>query len=97
MPVEIDIEHVAKLARLGLSAEELARYKEQLALILEHAERVGEVAADDVPPTSHPIPLSNVFREDEPQPSISHEDAMANAPEVEDHRFKVPPIVEAEQ
>ena len=95
MPVEIDIEHVARLARLGLSDEELARYKEQLALILEHAERVREVAADDVPPTSHPIPLVNVFREDEVQPSLSHEDAMANAPENEDGRFRVPPIVEA--
>jgi aspartyl-tRNA(Asn)/glutamyl-tRNA(Gln) amidotransferase subunit C len=95
VPVEIDIEHVARLARLALSPEELARFKEQLGLILEHAERVGEVAADDVRPTSHPIPLVNVFREDEPTPSLSHEDALANAPEAEDGKFRVPRIAEA--
>ena len=96
MPVEIDIEHVARLARLGLSDEELARYREQLQLILEHAERVREVAAEDVPATAHPIPMSNVFREDEPGECLPHEEALATAPESEQGRFKVPRIVEME-
>ena len=96
MPVDIDIEHVAKLARLALSPDELARFKEQLGVILEHAERVTEVAADDVPPTAHPVPTANVFRRDEPRPGLDREEALANAPEREDDRFKVPRIVEAE-
>jgi aspartyl-tRNA(Asn)/glutamyl-tRNA(Gln) amidotransferase subunit C len=96
MPVEIDVEHVARLARLALTPEELERYRKQLGLILEHAARVQEIAADDVPPTSHPVPRSNVFRPDEPQESLSHEEAMAGAPETEGGRFKVPRIVEVE-
>lgn len=94
MPVEIDVDHVARLARLDLSDDEKERFRRQLALILEHAERVREVAAEDVPPTSHPVPRSNVFREDEPLPSLPHEEALAGAPEVEDARFRVPRIVE---
>lgn len=97
MPVEIDLDHVARLARLALTDEERARFRDQLAVILEHAERVREVAAEDVPPTSHPLPLVNVFREDEPRPPLPHEEAMAGAPEVEDGRFKVPRIVELEE
>lgn len=97
MPVEIDIEHVARLARLALTPEELERFRTQLGVILEAAERVQEVAADDVPPTSHPVALKNVYREDEPEPSLSHEDALANAPEAEEGRFKVPRIVEAQE
>ena len=96
MPVEIDVEHVARLARLALTPEELERYRQQLGLILEHAARVQEIAADDVPPTSHPVPRSNVFRPDEPRESLSHEEAMAGAPETEGGRFKVPRIVEVE-
>ena len=94
MAVEIDIDHVARLARLRLTDEEKERFSRQLVLILEHAARVGEVAAEDVPPTSHPVPRSNVYRPDEPVPCLSHEAAMANAPDVEDGRFRVPRIVE---
>jgi aspartyl-tRNA(Asn)/glutamyl-tRNA(Gln) amidotransferase subunit C len=94
MAVEIDIDHVAHLARLRLTAEEKERFSRQLALILEHAARVGEVAAADVPPTSHPVPRANVYRADEPRPSLSHEAALSNAPEPEDGRFRVPRIVE---
>jgi aspartyl-tRNA(Asn)/glutamyl-tRNA(Gln) amidotransferase subunit C len=96
MPVEIDVEHVARLARLGLTDEEKDRLRRELGLILEHAARVAEVAAEDVPPTSHPIPRSNVLRPDEPGSSLTQEEALANAPEVEDGRFKVPPILEDE-
>lgn len=94
MPVEIDIEHVARLARLALSDEERARFREQLGVILEHAERVREVAVEDVPPTGHPIPATNVFRPDEPRPGLEREEALAGAPEREGDRFKVPRIVE---
>jgi aspartyl-tRNA(Asn)/glutamyl-tRNA(Gln) amidotransferase subunit C len=94
MPVEIDVDHVARLARLALTDEERERFRRQLGLILEHAERVGEVAADDVPPTSHPVPRSNVFRPDEPGPTLSHDEALAGGPDVEGGRFKVPPILE---
>jgi len=96
MPVEIDVEHVARLARLALTDEERERFGRQLALILDHAARVGEVAAADIPPTAHPIPRSNVFRPDEPEPSLPHDEAVAGAPEVEADRFKVPRIVEQE-
>jgi aspartyl-tRNA(Asn)/glutamyl-tRNA(Gln) amidotransferase subunit C len=94
VPVDIDIEHLARLARLDLSAEEKERLKAQLALILEHAAKVGEVAAEDVPPTAYAIPRANVLRPDEPVPSLPLEDVLANAPERERDRFKVPRIVE---
>ena len=71
MPVEIDIEHVARLARLELTDEEKARLRDQLGVILEHAAKVGEVATDDVPPTAYAIPRSNVLRPDEVTPSLS--------------------------
>lgn len=94
MPVDIDIEHVARLARLELTSQEKERLKEQLGLILDHAAKVGEVATADVPPTAYAIPRSNVLRPDEPRPSLSREEALAGAPEREHDRFKVPRIVE---
>jgi aspartyl-tRNA(Asn)/glutamyl-tRNA(Gln) amidotransferase subunit C len=94
MPVEIDIEHVAKLARLELTDDEKGQLQTQLPAILEHAAKVGEVAAADVPPTASPIPRSNVLRPDVPEPSISQQAALANAPESEGGRFKVPRIAE---
>jgi aspartyl-tRNA(Asn)/glutamyl-tRNA(Gln) amidotransferase subunit C len=97
MPVEIDVDHVARLARLALTPEERERFRRQLGLILEHAEKVRELAAEDVPPTSHPIPRANVVRPDEPRPCLTHEEAMAGAPEVENDRFKVPRIIEEEE
>lgn len=96
MPVEIDVDHVARLARLALTEEERERLRSQLPVILEHAERVQEVAAEDVPATSHPIPLRNVFREDEPEPTLSQDEALAGAPQTEKGQFKVPRIVEME-
>jgi aspartyl-tRNA(Asn)/glutamyl-tRNA(Gln) amidotransferase subunit C len=96
MPVEIDIEHVARLARLELTGEEKERLRVQLGAILEAAAKVGEVAADDVPPTAYAIPRSNVVRPDERSSSLPVEDVLANAPEREDDRFKVPRIVEVE-
>lgn len=92
--MEIDVEHVARLARLELDAEERERLRMQLGQILEHAARVGEVAAADVPPTSWAIPRANVFREDEPEPSLLQEEALRNAPDRTEDRFRVPKIAE---
>ena len=94
MPIEIDVDHVARLARLALTPEEKERFGRQLALILEHAAKVGEVAAADVPPTASAIPRANVLRPDVPEPGISQQAALANAPESEGGRFKVPRIAE---
>jgi aspartyl-tRNA(Asn)/glutamyl-tRNA(Gln) amidotransferase subunit C len=94
MPVELDIDHLARLARLALTPQEKERFRLQLGLILEHAERVGQVAAEDVPPTSHPVPRSNVFRPDEVEPSLPREEALAGAPDRLDDRFRVPRILE---
>ena len=96
MPVEIDIEHVARLARLELTDEEKERLRDQLGVILENAAKVSEVATDDVPPTAYAIPRSNVLRPDEVTPSLTVEEVLSNAPEVEDDRFKVPKVVEVE-
>lgn len=89
-----EVLHVARLARLALSDDEVTRFGAQLSAILDHAARVSEVAADDVPPTSHALPLSNVFREDEVLECLPQEKALSTAPEVEDGRFKVPRIIE---
>jgi aspartyl-tRNA(Asn)/glutamyl-tRNA(Gln) amidotransferase subunit C len=94
MPVEIDIEHVAKLARLALTHDEKARLAAQLGQILEHAARVGEVAADDVPPTASPIPRVNVYRDDVVEPSLPVDEALRNAPDRDGDRFRVPRIAE---
>ncbi|HKX33814.1 MAG TPA: Asp-tRNA(Asn)/Glu-tRNA(Gln) amidotransferase subunit GatC [Actinomycetota bacterium] len=96
MPVEIDIDHVARLARLELTEDERARLREQLGVILEAAAKVSEVATDDVPATAYAIPRSNVLRPDEITPSLTVEEVLSNAPEVEDDRFKVPRVVEVE-
>jgi aspartyl-tRNA(Asn)/glutamyl-tRNA(Gln) amidotransferase subunit C len=96
MAVEIDIEHVARLARLELSPEERERLRAQLGVILEHAAKVGEVATADVPPTAYAIPRSNVLRPDEPSASLTAEEVLSNAPDREDDRFKVPRIAEVE-
>jgi aspartyl-tRNA(Asn)/glutamyl-tRNA(Gln) amidotransferase subunit C len=95
MPVEIDIEHVAKLARIDLTDDERARLAEQLGQILTHAARVGEVAAADVSPTASPIPRANVYREDVVEPSLPVDEALRNAPERDGDRFRVPRIAES--
>ncbi len=83
--------HVARLARLDLSEEEVARLQEQLSQILEAVSKVSELDLEDVPPTSHPLDLVNVFGADEPRPSLSLEEAFANAPKREGDAFHVPP------
>jgi aspartyl-tRNA(Asn)/glutamyl-tRNA(Gln) amidotransferase subunit C len=94
MPVEIDVDHVARLARIHLTDDEKALLRDQLGVILEHAANVGEVAADHVPPTASAIPRANVFRDDVPEPSLPVEEALRNAPDREGDRFRVPRIAE---
>jgi aspartyl-tRNA(Asn)/glutamyl-tRNA(Gln) amidotransferase subunit C len=89
-----EVLHVARLARLALTNEEVERFTHQLSSILDHAQQVSELATADVPPTSHAIPLRNVFRVDEVEPSLPQEKAISTAPEAEDGRFKVPKILE---
>lgn len=91
-----DVEHVARLARLALTEEEKALLEEQLGRILEHAARVRALDTEGVPPTSHAIPLRNVFRSDEPGECLSPDEARRGAPEAEAGHFKVPRIIEEE-
>ena len=88
------VDHVARLARLALSEEERERMSAELTVILEHAEKIQALDLDKVEPTAHAVKLVNVIRADETKPSFTQEEALANAPEVEDGRFKVPRIVE---
>ena len=89
-----EVLHVARLARLALTDDEVERFGAQLSVILDHAARVSEVAADDVEPTSHALPLVNVLRDDVVGECLPQEKALSTAPEVEDGRFKVPRIIE---
>jgi aspartyl-tRNA(Asn)/glutamyl-tRNA(Gln) amidotransferase subunit C len=86
-----DVLHVAKLAELELTEPELVRFGDQLNAILEAVGKVSELDLADIPPTSHPLAVVNVFRGDEPRPSLPLEDVFANAPEREDDFFRVPP------
>ncbi|HEX4903961.1 MAG TPA: Asp-tRNA(Asn)/Glu-tRNA(Gln) amidotransferase subunit GatC [Acidimicrobiales bacterium] len=88
-----DVAHVAKLARLAVSDEELDLFTEQLAAVLDHARDVEALDVGDVPPTAHPLPLKNVLRPDEPRPSLDRAEVLAAAPAVEDDRFAVPPVL----
>jgi len=83
--------HVAKLAELELTEDEVIRLGEQLGAILEAVGKVSELDLADVPPTSHPLSVVNVFRSDEPRPSLSLDDVFANAPARDDDLFRVPP------
>jgi aspartyl-tRNA(Asn)/glutamyl-tRNA(Gln) amidotransferase subunit C len=88
-----EVAHVARLARLQLTDEELDLFTGQLAAVLEHAADVEALDVHDVPPTSHPYELANVLRVDEPRPTLDRDEVLAAAPDAEDGRFKVPPIL----
>jgi aspartyl-tRNA(Asn)/glutamyl-tRNA(Gln) amidotransferase subunit C len=83
--------HVAKLAELDLTENEIERLREQLNAILEAVGKVSELDLTDVPPTSHPLDVVNVLRPDEPRPSLPLDDVFRNAPEREHDNFRVPP------
>ena len=88
-----DLAHVAGLARLHLSDEELDLFTGQLASVLDHAADVASLDLAGVEPTAHPLPVSNVFRSDETRPSLDRDELLSQAPSVEDHRFRVPRIL----
>lgn len=90
------VAHLAQLAHIDMSAEELDKLSGELAVILESVAQVSEVASDDVEPTSHPMPLHNVFREDTVRGLLTQDEALAMAPDAEDGQFKVPAILEGE-
>jgi aspartyl-tRNA(Asn)/glutamyl-tRNA(Gln) amidotransferase subunit C len=92
-----EVRHLADLARIDLDDAELDHLAPQLAVILESVASVREAAADDLPPTSHPIPVTNVFRDDVVVPSLTPEEALSGAPAVEDQKFAVPRILGDEQ
>jgi aspartyl-tRNA(Asn)/glutamyl-tRNA(Gln) amidotransferase subunit C len=91
-----EVAHLARLSRLALDDDELDRMASQLDVILGAVARVGEVAAADIPPTSHSVPLTNVFRPDEVRPSLAPDAALAAAPAAEQGRFRVPRILDEE-
>ena len=88
-----DVAHVAWLARLAVTDEELERFTEQLAAVLDHAADVEALDTAGVPPTAHPLPLENVLREDAPGPCLERDEVLGQAPAVEAGRFKVPPVL----
>ena len=88
-----EVAHLADLARIDLSDAELDHLAPQLSVILESVAAINEVASADVPPTSHPLPLTNVFREDVVTPWLSAEEALPGAPESAQQRFSVPRIL----
>ena len=88
-----DVVHVARLARLDLSDEEVELFTAQLRTVLDHAADVAALDLSHLEPSSHPIALGNVLRPDEPRPSLDRDEVLAAAPDVEDYRFRVPRIV----
>jgi len=88
-----DVAHVARLARLELTPDELERFTEQLGAVLEHARDVEALDTEGVPPTAHPLPLVNVLRDDVVRPSLDRAEVLAAAPAVEANRFRVPRIL----
>src|SRR6188768_108259 len=91
------VAHLANLARIGLTPDEIEKLTGELAVIIDSIEKVSEVATPDVPATSHPIPLSNVYRDDVPGQTLTTEQALAGAPEHDGSRFKVSAILGEEQ
>lgn len=91
-----EVAHVAALARIQLSDAELERLAGQLDQIVGFVATVGEIAADDIPPMSHPMPLENVTRADEVRPGLTSQQALAAAPHAQAERFAVPRILDEE-
>jgi aspartyl-tRNA(Asn)/glutamyl-tRNA(Gln) amidotransferase subunit C len=96
MPAPIsrdEVAHVANLARLQLSDDELDHFTEQLAAVLEHARDVEALDVSGVEPTAHPYELTNVMRPDEVRPTLDRDEVLAQAPAAEDGQFRVPPVL----
>lgn len=93
---EDEVRHVAMLARLALTDDEVTQLAPQLSEILDYAETVSEATATDVEPLTHPFPLRNIMRDDEPRPSLPRDVILSQAPEAREDRFAVPRIVAEE-
>ena len=91
------VRHVAGLAQLDLTDDEVHVFTEQLAAVLRHARDIEALDIADVPPSTHAVPVTNVFREDEPRPSLDRDEVIAQAPDGEDGQFNVPRILGGEQ
>ncbi|HEY3682343.1 MAG TPA: Asp-tRNA(Asn)/Glu-tRNA(Gln) amidotransferase subunit GatC [Streptosporangiaceae bacterium] len=91
-----EVAHLARLSRLALGEDELDHFAGQLDQIITAVARVSEVATADVPPTSHPLPVTNVLRDDDVRPGLTAEQALSGAPASEQQRFRVPRILEEE-
>ena len=89
-----EVQHVARLARLALTDEELERMREQLDAILAYIDKLRELDVEGVEPTSHAVPMVNVMRDDDIAPVLSQEAALANAPDRAGELFRVPRIIE---
>jgi len=89
-----EVDHIAELAKLGLTEEEREKFREQLSAILEYAEMLQRLDTEAIPPTATVLPLRNVMRPDEVRPSLPREDVLANAPQSEDGYFRVKAILE---
>jgi len=89
-----EVEHIAALARLELSAEEIERYSQQLSAILDYAARLLELNTSGISPTSSVLPPRNVLRPDETRPGLSLDEVLQNAPQVENKQFRVPPVID---
>jgi aspartyl-tRNA(Asn)/glutamyl-tRNA(Gln) amidotransferase subunit C len=89
-----DVEHVARLARLALTDDELERMRDQLNGILSYIEKLNELDTEGVEPTSHAVPMLNVMRDDQPGPCLPPDEALANAPDRAGEFFRVPRIIE---
>lgn len=89
-----EVTHIAHLARLKLTDEELETYREQLSAILDHVAQLQKLDTEGIPPTSSVLPPRSVLRDDVPRPGLGAETLMKTAPQVEDDQFKVPPVLE---
>ncbi len=92
-----EVAHLARLARLAVTDEELDRFAGQLGAVLDAVARVGDAAAEDVPPMTHAVPMTNVTRPDEVTPCLPRDEVLAQAPAAEDGRFRVPRILGEEE
>jgi aspartyl-tRNA(Asn)/glutamyl-tRNA(Gln) amidotransferase subunit C len=88
-----EVRHVARLARLELTDDEITKLQGELSALLDHVDKVRRLDTADIPPTAHPLPLSNVLRDDVVRASLPRELVLEAAPAVEDNRFLVPPIL----
>lgn len=92
-----EVAHLARLSRLAVTEQELDQFAGQLDVILQSVARVGEVAAEDIPPTSHSVPLTNIYRDDVVTPCLTQAEVLSGAPDQAEGRFRVPRILDEEE